>query len=88
MVFLVHDINDIFMEAAKIARYAGHHTLCTVLFITFMLSWFASRIYYLPVYIIRSCLTEPLTVSISSAELAPKGGILPCESVCCHHILC
>jgi hypothetical protein len=65
MVFLVHDINDIFMEAAKLARYAGHQTLCTVLFVTFMLSWFASRIYYLPVYIIRSTLTEPITVSIS-----------------------
>ena len=62
MVFLVHDINDIFMEAAKMARYAGRQTLCTVLFVTFMLSWFASRIYYLPAYIIRSCLTEPITV--------------------------
>ena len=62
-VFLVHDVNDIFMEAAKMARYAGKQTLCTVLFVTFMLSWFASRIYYLPAYIIRSCLTEPITVS-------------------------
>lgn len=62
-MFLVHDVNDIFMEAAKMARYAGKQTLCTVLFVTFMLSWFASRIYYLPAYIIRSCLTEPITVS-------------------------
>lgn len=62
-VFLVHDVNDIFMEAAKMARYAGKQTLCTVLFVTFMLTWFASRIYYLPAYIIRSCLTEPITVS-------------------------
>ena len=62
-VFLVHDVNDIFMEAAKMARYAGKQTLCTVLFVTFMLSWFASRIYYLPFYIIRSCLTEPIKVS-------------------------
>ena len=63
MVFLVHDINDIFMEAAKMARYCGKPSLCTALFIVFMLSWFASRIYYFPVYIIRSCLTEPITVS-------------------------
>ena len=62
MVFLVHDINDIFMEAAKMARYCGKPSLCTALFIVFMLSWFASRIYYFPVYIIRSCLTEPITV--------------------------
>ena len=65
MVFLVHDINDVFMEAATMARYAGRQTLCTVLFITFMLTWFASRIYYLPVYIIRSCLTESITVSFA-----------------------
>lgn len=62
MVFLVHDINDIFMEAAKMARYAGRSTLCTSLFVTFMLTWFASRIYYFPAYIIRSTLTEPITV--------------------------
>ena len=67
-MFLVHDVNDIFMEAAKMARYAGKQTLCTVLFVTFMLTWFASRIYYLPAYIIRSCLTEPITVSLCIAR--------------------
>ncbi|DBB03589.1 hypothetical protein WJX82_004993 [Trebouxia sp. C0006] len=77
MVFLVHDINDIFMEAAKLARYAGHQTLCTVLFVTFMLSWFASRIYYLPVYIIRSTLTEPITLvaDVYNVDPAPHYAI-------------
>lgn len=72
VVFLVHDINDIFMEAAKMARYAGRHTLCTVLFVAFMLSWFASRIYYLPAYIIRSTLTEPISVSIALVQLVQQ----------------
>lgn len=62
MVFLVHDVNDIFMEAAKMARYAGWPRLCTSLFVTFMLTWFGSRIYYFPVYIIRSTLTECISV--------------------------
>jgi len=70
-VFLVHDVNDIFMEAAKMARYAGKQTLCTGLFVTFMLTWFASRIYYLPAYIIRSCLTEPITLVADVYNINP-----------------
>lgn len=72
MVFLVHDINDIFMEAAKMARYCGKPSLCTALFIVFMLSWFASRIYYFPVYIIRSCLTEPITLVAEVYNINPN----------------
>jgi len=79
MVFLVHDVNDIFMEAARLARYAGCQILCTVLFVIFMLSWFASRIYYLPAYIIRSCLTEPVTV-----RSAPSSTL--CWQQTAHHL--
>jgi hypothetical protein len=62
MVFLCHDINDIFMEAAKMARYAEHKWLPTTLFVVFMLSWFTSRIYYFPAYVIRSVYYEPINV--------------------------
>ncbi len=62
MVFLCHDINDIFMEGAKMARYADHSWLPTALFAVFMLSWFTSRIYYFPVYVIRSVYYEPIEV--------------------------
>ncbi len=62
MVFLCHDINDIFMEGAKMARYADHKWLPTALFAVFMLSWFTSRIYYFPVYVIRSVYYEPIEV--------------------------
>lgn len=62
MVFLCHDINDIFMESAKMARYAEHRWLPTTLFAVFMLSWFTSRIYYFPVYVIRSVYYEPINV--------------------------
>lgn len=60
MVFLCHDINDIFLEAAKMARYAQQKHAPNVLFVLFMLSWFASRIFYFPVYIIRSVYYEPI----------------------------
>jgi hypothetical protein len=66
MVFLCHDINDIFMEGAKMARYADHGWLPTALFAVFMLSWFASRIYYFPVYVIRSVYYEPTEVRCRS----------------------
>ena len=66
MVFLCHDINDIFMEGAKMARYADHGWLPTALFAVFMLSWFASRIYYFPVYVIRSVYYEPIVVRCQS----------------------
>lgn len=72
MVFLVHDINDIFMEAAKMARYAGRSTLCTSLFVIFMLTWFASRIYYFPAYIIRSTLTEPIELVAKVYNINPQ----------------
>ena len=62
MVFLCHDVNDIFMEGAKMARYAEHKWLPTALFAVFMLSWFASRIYYFPAYVIRSVYHEPIEV--------------------------
>jgi len=62
MVFLCHDINDIFLEAAKMARYAQQKHAPNVLFVVFMLSWFASRIYYFPAYVIRSVIYEPIEV--------------------------
>ena len=69
MVFLCHDITDIFMEAAKMSRYAEHKWLPTALFVVFMLSWFTSRIYYFPVYVIRSVYYEPINVRPSDACL-------------------
>jgi len=66
------------MEAAKMARYAGRSTLCTSLFVTFMITWFASRIYYFPVYIIRSTLTEciSLVAEVHHINPQPHYGIL------------
>eukprot|EP00884_Botryococcus_braunii_P003814 jgi/Botrbrau1/13433/Bobra.0082s0037.1 len=62
MVFLCHDVNDIFLEGAKLARYADRSIMSNVLFIAFMLSWFASRIVYFPLWVIRSVIFEPITL--------------------------
>ena len=76
MVFLCHDINDIFMEGAKMARYADHKWLPTALFAVFMLSWFTSRIYYFPAYVIRSVYYEP--IEVSDAFLTARMSVLAC----------
>ncbi|KAL6771260.1 hypothetical protein ACKKBF_B34565 [Auxenochlorella protothecoides x Auxenochlorella symbiontica] len=58
MVLACHELNDVFLESAKMARYARHETSTTVFFATFALSWFVSRIYVFPVYVIRSTLID------------------------------
>lgn len=74
MVFLCHDVNDIFMEGAKMARYAEHNWLPTALFGVFMASWFTSRIYYFPAHVIRSVYYEPIEVQLRLlAPLDPPG---------------
>jgi len=55
-VFLAHDINDIFLESAKMTRYAGARHAPDILFVAFMLSWIASRCLYFPLVIIRATL--------------------------------
>ena len=62
MVFLCHDVNDVFMELAKMMGYIERKRLSTALFVWFMLTWFFSRMYYFPVYIIRSVWSEPIEV--------------------------
>jgi len=71
MVFLCHDINDVFMETAKMTKYAKRETLANFLFALFVVSWFLSRMFYFPVWIIRSAWTEPNTI------IADKFGISP-----------
>ena len=62
MVFLCHDINDVSLELAKMMGYIERKRLSTAVFIWFMLTWFASRMFYFPAYIIRSVWSEPIEV--------------------------
>ena len=74
MVFLLHDINDGFLEAAKMANYAGRSTASNTLFIMFVISWVATRLTYFPLWVIWSCLHEPIEVGplrVPSASLEP-----------------
>lgn len=62
MVFLCHDVNDVSLELAKMMGYIERKRLSTTVFIWFMLTWFASRMFYFPCYIIRSVWSEPIEV--------------------------
>jgi hypothetical protein len=55
---MLHDVNDVIMEAAKIAKYCGHEALSTALFGAFVVSWAATRLTYFPWVIIRSVIVE------------------------------
>ena len=68
MVFLCHDINDVFMEVAKMSKYSNQHKLADVLFALFVVSWFISRMFYFPLWIIRSAWSEPITVRLNNSR--------------------
>ena len=78
MVFLCHDVNDIFLEAAKLARYAKAKSAPTTLFICFAMSWFVSRLYYFPKYIIASVWVDPveLVAKPNNIDTQPHWGFL------------
>ena len=62
MVFLCHDVNDIFLESAKMSRYAESRRMPDVLFAVFVVTWIASRLIYFPFWVIRSVYYEPIDV--------------------------
>ncbi|VDM53954.1 unnamed protein product [Angiostrongylus costaricensis] len=54
LVLFVHDAADIFIEMAKIVRYAEWKNALNVLFVVFIIVWTATRLIYYPFWIIRS----------------------------------
>jgi hypothetical protein len=59
LVLACHEMNDIFLEAAKMSRYAAAPEWMSVAwFIVFALSWFATRLYAFGFIVIRSTLTD------------------------------
>mmetsp|Transcript_10180 Transcript_10180/g.21772 ORF Transcript_10180/g.21772 Transcript_10180/m.21772 type:complete len:314 (-) Transcript_10180:103-1044(-) len=71
LIMLLHDVNDIFMEAAKLARYCHRQAAAIVLFFIFLASWIATRLVYFPLVIIRSCLSDPITLIARPYNINP-----------------
>lgn len=64
LVLLVHDCADIFLEAAKMARYGGYQKLFYSLFIVFAVVWIITRLGFYPFWIIRRYLFRQSTHTI------------------------
>ena len=65
IVMLLHDPSDIFLEAAKLASYAGAEAPSTLLFTALLLTWCSLRLGLLPFWVIRSALCGPQPCSVT-----------------------
>lgn len=63
---LLHDINDVIMELAKISNYNQLDGLANALFVAFVLAWVALRMVAYPLVIVRSTLFEIVQVRSSA----------------------
>lgn len=54
LVLVIHDCADIFLEAAKMAKYANYQTLCDWIFAIFTLIWIITRTGMYP-FVIYKC---------------------------------
>ncbi|XP_002982720.2 ASC1-like protein [Selaginella moellendorffii] len=58
MVLALHDAGDIFLEMAKMSRYAGSDIFSSVFFVMFAIAWVLLRLIYFPFWIIWSTCRE------------------------------
>ncbi|CAH1102201.1 unnamed protein product [Psylliodes chrysocephalus] len=58
LVLLVHDCADIFLEAAKMAKYSGYQKICDAIFALFTVLWIVTRLGIYPFWIIRNTSIE------------------------------
>jgi len=58
LVLLIHDCADIFLEAAKMAKYANYQKVCDALFVIFTLLWITTRLGVYTMWIIYSTSIE------------------------------
>lgn len=72
MVMLLHDISDIFLEAAKLARYAKKDDLAFWFFVTFALSWVILRVIIYPIIIVSRMLIDPVVYVAIPYNINPQ----------------
>ncbi|XP_015124479.1 ceramide synthase 6 [Diachasma alloeum] len=64
LVLVLHDCADIFLEAAKMAKYANYQKVCDALFALFTILWLITRMGIYPLWIIYS-------TSIAAPKIVP-----------------
>ncbi|XP_020589700.1 ASC1-like protein 3 [Phalaenopsis equestris] len=54
VILALHDTSDVFLEAAKVSKYAGMEMAASLFFACFALSWFLLRLIFFPFWIIKT----------------------------------
>lgn len=53
LILISHDVSDIFLELAKLIRYARRYTgLANAAFVVFLISWILTRLIYFPIILV------------------------------------
>lgn len=71
MIFLLHDVCDVFLQVAKLFKYSKYESGATVGFIVFLLVWMAARVFYFPVYILNSVVIDTFKFIIIPYDVKP-----------------
>jgi ceramide synthetase len=64
VIMLIHDINDVLMEVAKLCSYMKKEMSAKVAFGLFVVCWMALRMVMFPAVIIRSTMFEVVEVRV------------------------
>ncbi|KXZ42818.1 hypothetical protein GPECTOR_116g350 [Gonium pectorale] len=72
VIILIHDVSDIFLEMAKLARYADRDDIGTPAFLVFFVSWVLCRVVIFPAFVLRSTLFEPVVLVAAYLGIEPR----------------
>lgn len=67
LVLVIHDCADIFLEAAKLTKYANYQKLCDCIFAVFTVVWLVTRLGFFPRIIYSSSVEAPRIVPMFPA---------------------
>lgn len=71
VVFLLHDVCDVFLQFAKLLKYSKIELGATIAFIAFLCVWIVARLIYFPVYILRSVVYDTYAIIIAPHDVNP-----------------
>lgn len=88
LVLFCHNINDIFLEAAKVCKYLGLEVLANINFCLLILSWILSRLYFLPFYVVKSAYYDTYELVSNNPNYFPAYYIANCclAALCAMHV--
>lgn len=88
LVLFCHNINDIFLEAAKVCNYLGLETLSTINFVLLILSWILTRLYFLPFHVVKSAYYDTYELVSNNPSYFPAYYIANCclAALCAMHV--